>query len=126
MENEMSGCKECVVGEVHDNCEDCNSDVWQRRKVLHLTLKKKWFDMILSGEKTEEYREIKPYWMKRLFNKHFDVIKFRNGYSKNSPWMIVELRSIHGAMQGKAKWGAPDCNVISLKLGKIIEKGNCE
>ncbi len=33
---------------------------------LHLNLKKKWFDMILSGEKTEEYREIKPYWTKRF------------------------------------------------------------
>ena len=31
-------------------------------RVLHLTLKKKWFDMILSGEKKEEYREIKSYW----------------------------------------------------------------
>ena len=35
-------------------------------KVLHLTLKKKWFDMIASGEKKEEYREIKPYWVSRL------------------------------------------------------------
>ena len=35
-------------------------------KVLHLTLKKKWFDMILSGDKKEEYREIKPYWFRRL------------------------------------------------------------
>lgn len=33
---------------------------------LHLTLKKKWFDMIASGEKKEEYREIKEYWIKRL------------------------------------------------------------
>lgn len=29
-------------------------------KTLHLVLKKRWFDMILSGEKKEEYREIKP------------------------------------------------------------------
>lgn len=35
-------------------------------KTLHLTLKKKWFDMIASGEKKEEYREIKPYWSQRL------------------------------------------------------------
>jgi hypothetical protein len=35
-------------------------------KTLHLTLKKKWFYMILSGEKKEEYREIKKYWGKRL------------------------------------------------------------
>lgn len=38
------------------------------KKILHLTLKKKWFDMIALGEKKEEYREIKPYWVKRLFS----------------------------------------------------------
>lgn len=37
-------------------------------KVLHLTLKKKWFDMIASGEKTEEYRDISEFWIKRLTN----------------------------------------------------------
>ncbi len=36
-------------------------------KILHLTLKKKWFDMVLSGIKKEEYREVKPYWNRRLF-----------------------------------------------------------
>lgn len=35
-------------------------------KILYLTLNKKWFDLILSGEKTEEYREIKGYWAKRF------------------------------------------------------------
>lgn len=33
---------------------------------LHLNLKKKWFDMILSGEKKEEYRDIKGFWFNRL------------------------------------------------------------
>lgn len=33
---------------------------------LHLTIKKKWFDMIASGEKKEEYREIKHHWWRRL------------------------------------------------------------
>lgn len=33
---------------------------------LTLPLKKKWFDMIKSGEKKEEYREITDYWRKRL------------------------------------------------------------
>lgn len=37
-----------------------------KKKVLHLSVKKQWFDMISAGEKTEEYREIKPYWIKRL------------------------------------------------------------
>ena len=33
--------------------------------ILNLTLKMVWFDMIASGEKTEEYREIKDYWITR-------------------------------------------------------------
>lgn len=38
------------------------------RKVLHLAVSKKWFDLIASGAKREEYREIKPYWEKRLLD----------------------------------------------------------
>lgn len=34
--------------------------------ILRLTLTKKWFDMIESGEKKEEYREIKQYWSSRF------------------------------------------------------------
>ena len=37
--------------------------------MLILPIKKKWFDMIASGEKKEEYREIKPYYNKCLGNK---------------------------------------------------------
>lgn len=36
------------------------------KKVLILTVSKEWFDMIVSGEKTEEYRAPKSYWIKRL------------------------------------------------------------
>lgn len=33
---------------------------------LHLILKQPWFGMTASGEKTEEYRELTPYWVRRL------------------------------------------------------------
>ena len=36
--------------------------------MLTLTIEKKWFDMILSGEKTEEYRELKRYYDSRFRN----------------------------------------------------------
>ena len=36
--------------------------------MLILPIKKKWFDMILSGEKKEEYREIKEYYEIRFQN----------------------------------------------------------
>lgn len=35
-------------------------------KILDLPLKKEWYDMIESGIKTEEYRELKPYWCNRI------------------------------------------------------------
>lgn len=35
-------------------------------KELHLTLIYLWYDMIEAGIKNEEYRKIKPYWVKRL------------------------------------------------------------
>lgn len=76
--------------------------------MLTLPIKKKWFDMILSGEKKEEYREIKPYYKSRLDDKYiygekFEVI-FRNGYSKNSPSIkcLVEFQKDFG----HTMWGA--------------------
>lgn len=34
--------------------------------MLIFILKKCWYDKIASGEKEIEYREVKPYWSKRL------------------------------------------------------------
>lgn len=65
------------------------------KKILYLTVKKKWFDLIKSGEKRKEYREIKPYWTMRLLDKDgiiraFDEIHFRNGYGNNAPLVKTE------------------------------------
>ncbi len=35
-------------------------------KILNLVLKAKWYDLIESGVKLEEYREIKEYWLRRF------------------------------------------------------------
>lgn len=37
-------------------------------KILDLPLMFRWYDMIDIGDKPEEYREIKPYWEKRLLD----------------------------------------------------------
>ena len=37
------------------------------KTMLIFPLKKQWYEKIKSGEKTVEYREVKPYWGKRLF-----------------------------------------------------------
>jgi len=38
-------------------------------KNLQASLKIKWFEMTKAGIKTEDYRDITPYWASRLFNK---------------------------------------------------------
>ena len=48
------------------------------KKILSLVLEKKWFKKIVSGEKTEEYREIKPYWVARLFHNNSNIVDVRN------------------------------------------------
>lgn len=84
--------------------------------MLILPIKKKWFDMILSGEKKEEYREIKPYYKSR-FSKMFEMhpysfipvgydsqkVMFRNGYSNSSPSFIA-LCSLD-IKTGREEWG---------------------
>lgn len=92
-------------------------------KILHLTIIKKWFDMIASGEKPEEYREIKKYWTTRLLSRKYDAVKFRNGYAPTSPTVTVELDSIK-AGYGRSEWGAIlGKKYFVLKLGKILEGG---
>ena len=65
------------------------------KKVLHLNLYRKYFDQILKKEKIIEYRDITPYWSKRLEGRHYDVIKFRNGYRKDAPEMVVEYKGMY-------------------------------
>ena len=36
--------------------------------MLIFPLKKQWFEKLKSGEKTVEYREVKPYWINRIGN----------------------------------------------------------
>lgn len=90
------------------------------KKTLYLTLKKQWFDLINCGIKTEEYREIKPYWEKRLNNKSYDIVEFRNGYQKDAPKMVFKINEIIKG-KGRTEWGAiSDENYFVIRLGERI------
>lgn len=84
---------------------------------LYLTLKYKWYDLIESGQKTSEYREIKPFWDKRL-NKHYDTVTFQRGYSKNPCKMTFKILEI-------TKTNLPNDlkkeKVYEIKLGERIK-----
>jgi hypothetical protein len=124
----------------------------KKHPTLHLTLKKQWWDMIASGEKLEEYREIKPYWTSRLCNlsKRFngmvgsgqkctDTCSFARlclreeciltdyyyvcfHYGRTAQTMYFELSGIY-IDEGKPEWGAPvGEKVFILMLGERIDK----
>ena len=62
--------------------------------VLHLGLKRPWFNRIATGEKRIEFREDKPYWRTRITNwidkalaGKTPVLEFQSGYGTFSPRM---------------------------------------
>ncbi len=76
--------------------------------MLTLPIKRKWFDMIASGEKKEEYRNFTEYY-KRRFAKYAAKaefsIRFRAGYRADSPLMECNVSLLMGS--GRTEWGAP-------------------
>lgn len=85
--------------------------------------------MIASGEKKEEYREIKTHWSRifepgiKIKDKIYDpsdvTICFSNGFSKNRKQMLVECKYL-STKAGKPEWGAVvnQCYYV-LTLGKV-------
>ena len=95
-------------------------------RVLRLTLKKKWFDMIASGEKTEEYRTPSAWIFSRLIGKGYDVVEFSNGYGKHVPKIVVKFFGWHQG-PGRPEWGATWQNrYVVIRLGHVISRHNTQ
>lgn len=91
--------------------------------ILRLTLKKKWFDMIASGEKKEEYRKPGKWIYSRLDGRRYDRVEFKNGYGTDVPTCEVEyLDYYHGA--GKEEWGSCMELVVIIRLGRVLSVKN--
>ena len=119
-------------------------------KTLHLPLKAKWYEMIESLVKTEEYREIKAYWVQRLcvWSDGRKICKSdAESLASNISYLIwgIEKGGIlfvnctyvkfsYGYTKrtmtfkidsitigkGKPEWGAPTEDVFIIKLGKKV------
>lgn len=115
---------------------------------LELKIKRKWFDMILSGEKKEEYRKYDEYYHCRIggaiYRKNKETkkypnfyvynpfmrgleedylkVKFTNGYNKNSPYFIANCR-VFVRIGGKKEWGAnPDNYYYVFEILNILKE----
>lgn len=117
-----------------------------------MPIKRKWFDLIVSGEKQEEYREIKRYWVARLTNSSSldffeaegsvpitningreyvdqkegkDTITFHVGYSKNAPTAVVKINHIE-IKKPNPEWCPANTSGywFSINLGEVISTLN--
>ena len=52
--------------------------------MLIFPLQKEWYKKIRSGEKTIEYREVKPYWTKRIANLTGDKVVQYDGRGRTA------------------------------------------
>lgn len=99
--------------------------------MLNFILKKKWYEKIKSGEKTIEYREVKPYWSKRLFGKDYvqegyllppimtkNHCKLRFGYTNQ--YMTAKIMKIE-IVDGKNTDLNIDKPVYAIQLSDVQE-----
>jgi hypothetical protein len=82
-----------------------------KKSVLHLNLKREYFAEIASKKKRTEFRAYTPYWKSRLASRDYDVICFRNGYSKKAPEMLVQFLGVRRAGTGRNAHFAIRANV---------------
>lgn len=101
--------------------------------ILPLVLKRKWYDLIESGEKREEYRDYKPYWKRRMVNwtshqrESWDsidnnkwlVIGFSHGYKKPDMFFLLHRHEVReGAVH--PEWGEQRAPHFVLVLGERV------
>lgn len=103
--------------------------------MLIFPLKKEWYEKIKSGEKTIEYREVKPYWNSRIWNEfRFHIhpsfvgrnvqnvdlhpVKLRLGYTKR--YLIALVKKIE-IVDGKDTDIHIDKPVYAIHLANVKE-----
>lgn len=114
--------------------------------VLDLVLKIKWYEMIESGEKREEYRKIGAFWARRLClspkqskcrsnaakcvsgdfavsscfaMRDFRFVRFHRAYTSTTMTFVIDGIEIK---EGNPDWGAvPGEKYFVIKLGNRIK-----
>ncbi len=104
-------------------------------KILHLTLNKKAFEVMVTGEKTKEFRKPSKWMLSRIRTKEgtpkvYDYVKFTNGYGNDKPYFIAPFRYARLSnyrFQDKFTNGL-EVDVLKgdviIDLGYVTEKGN--
>jgi hypothetical protein len=93
-------------------------------QTLTTTIKRRWLSEIIAGSKKIEYREIKPYWQKRL--PQYEVpfkLRMINGMDKHAPEVTVLIKKVDIGFQPND----PDLYegaVYRLHIAKVLSYKN--
>lgn len=88
-------------------------------RILYLSIKREWFLKILNGTKDEEYREMKEYWLRRLFNiVHPSVALYLYGEVGISPKGYTHVCFINGRDANKCLRIEKEITSISIGYPK--------
>jgi len=85
-----------------------------------LVLRHKWFDLIASGEKKEEYRKYTPRWDRWIFEYGEggqSIVDFRRGYTKTSCKVHVAGIVITGCRT--TSWDGKGWEPYTLRCGDL-------
>lgn len=105
---------------------------------LHLTLSRKPFEVMVTGQKVEEFRKNSSWIRSRLFDanskleKGYTHIKFVNGYGDDKPYFICEYKGfMECCMDFKSREYSNGLRVrgmgkgdFIIYCGKILKIGN--
>ncbi len=102
-------------------------------KILHLNVSRAPFEVMVTGEKLHEYRKPSKWFLSRLLNKdgtpkHYDWIKFVQGYGKNRPYFVADFlhwkvnQAYHKVEYSNGLIVEVEKGDVIIKLGQIIER----
>ena len=107
----------------------------QGARVLRLSLKKQWFDLMVTGEKNLEVRKPSQWMMSRLEGREpmpeglYDFVLFTNGYGRTKPWFSCRYEGwckadCHHRRHYGGHVVAVERGDIKIFLGPVLQSGN--
>lgn len=106
-------------------------------RILHLSLKKEPFAVMITGEKQEEFRKNSEWIRSRLIDqlgneKEYDFIKFVNGYGSDKPYFVCEYGGFMECYMNVSERNYSNGLTINgigkgdfiIYCGDIVERGN--
>jgi hypothetical protein len=85
---------------------------------LTTTIEREWLADIIAGVKKTEYRDIKPYWTKKLeaVSRPFEL-RLINGMQKNAPEVTVLVDRVRANRRTRR---------YELHIAKVLKHLNCD